>query len=261
MIDEQKTMLGNDYGFAIFPYHFKEAITNHCSYDYKNEKIDDVLVAELGSLGKFWKFIDGVSYLSIDDDKIVINQSKNQEVACLVPLLKGVEKIIVYFNNGQKEFDTHKSIFKNVDVCVIDFDFKNEIKKLEIHFNYDMVEPLIIEVKTELYKAPIIDEKIELLQKLNVKHSCGTNLITIKFANANNNVALTKISLFDNDKQLMGIFKVEDGMYYKSITDLAFGKYFYKVHQYDKDDNLIVETDYISFSLSAPYYGKPFVCN
>ena len=50
-------------------------------------------------------------------------------------------------------------------------------------------------------------------------------------------------------------------MYYKSITDLAFGKYFYKVHQYDKNDNLIVETDYISFSLSAPYYGKPFVCN
>lgn len=102
MTDEQKTMLGNDYGFAIFPYHFKEAITNHCSYDYKNEKIDDVLVAELGSLGKFWKFIDGVSYLSIDDDKIVINQSKNQEVACLVPLLKGVEKII-----------------KNIKYCII----------------------------------------------------------------------------------------------------------------------------------------------
>ena len=37
MTDEQKTMLGNDYGFAIFPYYFKEAITNHCSYDYKNE--------------------------------------------------------------------------------------------------------------------------------------------------------------------------------------------------------------------------------
>ena len=31
MTDEQKLMLGNDYGFAIFPYHFKEAITNHCN--------------------------------------------------------------------------------------------------------------------------------------------------------------------------------------------------------------------------------------
>ncbi len=118
-----------------------------------------------------------------------------------------------------------------------------------------MIEPLIVEVKTELYKGLITDEKIELLQKLNVKHSCGTNLIAIRLANANNNVALTKISLFDNDKQLMGIFKVEDGMFYKSITDLAFGKYFYKVHQYDKNDNLIVETDYIDFLLSAPYYG------
>ena len=261
MTDEQKIILGSDYGFAIFPFSFKEAITNHCNYNYKNEKIDNVLTAELGSLGKFWKFIDGVSYLKFNNDKIKIEQKQDDEVACLVPLLHGVEKIVVYFNNGQKEVETHKSIFKNVNVCVIDFDFKNIIKKLEIHFNYDMVEPLIIEVKTELYKAPIIDEKIELLRKLNVKHSCGTNLITIKFANANNNVALTKISLFDNDKQLMGIFKVEEGMYYKSITDLAFGKYFYKVHQYDKNDNLIVETDYISFSLSAPYYGKPFVCN
>lgn len=86
-------------------------------------------------------------------------------------------------------------------------------------------------------------------------------MITIKFANANSSVALTKISLFDNNKQLMGIFKVEEGMFYKSITDLAFGKYFYKVHQYDKDQNLIIETDYINFSLSASYYGKPFVCN
>lgn len=86
-------------------------------------------------------------------------------------------------------------------------------------------------------------------------------MITIKFANSNYNVALTKISLFDNDKQLMGVFKVEEGMFYKSITDLAFGKYFYMVHQYDKAGNLIVETDYIEFSLRLPYYGKPFVCN
>ena len=260
MTNEQKLMLGNDYGFAILPYPFKEAITKHCNYDYKNEKIDNVLTAELGSLGRFWEFIEGVSYLQLSENKIKIQQNKNQKSACLVPLLKGVEKIFVYFKNGQKEIETHKSIFKSVDVCVINFDFDNEIKKLELHFNYEIVEPLVIEVETELYQEPIIDKTSELLQKLNIKHSCGTNLVTIKFANSTENVALTKISLFDNDKQLMGIFKVEDGMFYKSITDLAFGKYFYKVHQYDKNDNLIVETDYISFSLSAPYYGKPIVC-
>lgn len=261
MTDEQKLMLGNDYGFAIFPYHFKEAITNHCNYDYKKEKIDNVLDADLGNLGKFWKFIDGVSYLSLNNDKIVIKQNQNENFGCLVPLLNGVEKVIVYFNDGQKEFETHKSIFKNVDVCTIDFDFKNIIKKLEIHFNYEMVDPLIIEIQTELFQVPIVDESIELLQKLNVKHDCGINLITIKFSNANDNVAYTKISLFDNNKQLMGIFKVDEGMFYKSITDLAFGRYYYKVQQFDEFANLIVETDYIEFALRVPYYGKSQVCH
>lgn len=61
MTKEQRAMLGSDYGFAILPYHFKEAITKHCNYNYKNEKIDNVLSADLGSLGKFWKFIDGTT--------------------------------------------------------------------------------------------------------------------------------------------------------------------------------------------------------
>ena len=140
MTDEQKTMLGNDYGFAIFPYYFKEAITNHCSYDYKNEKIDDVLVAELGSLGKFWKFIDGTTYVHLqEDDSFMLEQKEGQEVSCLVPLLKGVEKVIVYYKNDIKEYETHKSIFKNVDVCTIDFKFDNPIEKLELHFNYNIV--------------------------------------------------------------------------------------------------------------------------
>lgn len=263
MTNEQKLMLGNDYGFAILPYHFKEAITKHCNYDYKNEKIDNVLTAKLGSLGKFWKFIEGVSYLQLSENKIKIQQNKNQKSASLIPLLKGVEKIFVYFKNGQKEIETHKSIFKSVDVCVIDFDFDNEIKKLELHFNYEIVEPLVIEVETELYQEPIIDKTSELLQKLNIKHSCGTNLVTIKFANSTENVALTKISLFDSEKQLMGVFKVEEGMFYKSITDLAFGKYFYKVEQYDKENKMIVSTDYIEFRILPPYYdgGKMQVCN
>ena len=41
MNNEQKPMLGNDWGFALLPCHFSEAITSHCNYDYKYEKIDN----------------------------------------------------------------------------------------------------------------------------------------------------------------------------------------------------------------------------
>ena len=261
MNDKQKTMLGNDWGFALFPYNFEEAITKHCNYDYKREKIHNVLGVELGSLGKFWKFIEGVSYPKLQDGYLVINQQDKQSNACLVPLLKGVEKVTAYYKKGIKEFDTHTSIFKNIDVCTIDFSFDNPITKLEIHFNFDVVESLNIDIKTELFRKPNIDEKIELIKILNVNHSCGTDLVNIKFRKCSEKVALTKISLYDDKKQLMGTFSVDEGMFYKSITNLAYGKYYYKVQQIDKENNIIVETDFIEFVLAMPYYGKPFVCN
>ena len=42
MTNEQKTLLGNDWGFALLPYSFEQSITNHCSYDYTKEKIENV---------------------------------------------------------------------------------------------------------------------------------------------------------------------------------------------------------------------------
>ena len=59
----------------------------------------------------------------------------------------------------------------------------------------------------------------------------------------------------------MGVFKVDEGMLYKSISNLAYDTYFYKVSQFDKFGNEIIETDLIQFRLIMPNYGKPTVCN
>ena len=257
MTNEQKTLLGNDWGFALLPYSFEQSITNHCSYDYTKEKIENVTdLSYLGKLGKFWKFIEGVTYLKLDNDTLIINQQKDQKEVCLVPLLKGVEKIVVSYKNGIKTFETQKSIFKNVDVCVIDFDFENSINKLELHFNFDVVEPLVINIVTKIFEPVQVDNKEELLKQLKFSHSCGQDLITIKFQNCNDDVCITKITLYDDNKQIMGVFKVDGGMFYKSITNLAYGKYYYKLSQYDKDNNLIVESDFVEFKIMPPYYGN-----
>lgn len=257
MTNEQKALLGNDWGFALLPYSFEQSITNHCIYDYAKEKIENVTdLSCLGKLGKFWKFIDGVTYLKLDNDTLTINQQKDQKEACLVPLLKGVEKIVVSYKNGIKTFETQKSIFKNVDVCAINFDFGNLINKLELHFNFDVVEPLVINVVTKIFEPIQVDNKEELLKQLKFSHSCGQDLITIKFQNCNDDVCITKISLYDDNKQIMGVFKVDEGMFYKSITNLAYGKYYYKLSQYDKDNSLIVESDFVEFKIMPPYYGN-----
>lgn len=261
MTKEQKEFIRYDYGFALLPYSFSEAVTNHCTYDYKKENIDNPLAVDIGSLGKFWKFIDKVSYPELTNDSIDIIQNENQNDSCLVPLFKGVEKVIAFFKNGEKEYKTSISIFNNLSVCAIDFNFDNEIKEIKLFFNYDIVEPLLIKVNTKPYKAPVLDERPLLLNKLNVKHSTGNDLITIRFSNANDKVAETRISLFDSSKQLMGVFKVDEGMLYKSISNLAYDTYFYKVSQFDKFGNEIIGTDFIQFRLIMPNYGKPTVCS
>ena len=264
MTNEQKTLLGNDWGFALLPYSFEQSITNHCSYDYTKEKIENVTdLSYLGKLGKFWKFIEGVTYLKLDNDTLIISQEEDEIECWIVPLLKGVEKIVVSYKNGIKTFETQKSIFKNVDVCVIDFDFENSINKLELHFNFDVVEPLVINIVTKIFEPVQVDNKEELLKQLKFSHSCGHDLITIKFQNCNDDVCITKITLYDDNKQIMGVFKVDEGMFYKSITNLAYGKYYYKLSQYDKDNSLIVESDFVEFKIMPPYYvnGKMQVVN
>ena len=54
----------------------------------------------------------------------------------------------------------------------------------------------------------------------------------------------------------MGVFKVDEGMFYKSITSLAYGKYFYTLSQYDENDNLIVESSCIDFIIKPPNYSS-----
>ena len=262
MNKQQKALLGNDYGFALLPFNFSEAITNHCNYNYKNSNIENVLSVSIGKLGKFWKFIEGTTYLHFNEnEEIIISQNKGQDNACLIPLLKGIEKVVVHFKNEKKEYLTEKSVFKNIDICIIDFDFKNAPQKIELRFNFDLTEPLIVNIRTNKYQETKLNLSKELLYNLSLSHSCGQNLVNIKFQLADETVVLTKISLFDNNQRLMATYKINKGTFFKSINDLAYGKYFYKVTQYDKNNNLVIESNYIEFVLSAPYYGKPFILN
>ena len=45
---------------------------------------------------------------------------------------------------------------------------------------------------------------------------------------------------------------VENGIFFKSITGLAYGRYAYIVKQFDKSNSLLVETGYIEFEIKKP---------
>ena len=148
---------------------------------------------------------------------------------------------------------------KNREEHVIELDFDNPtISKIKIYFVNDLAAPLEISIEyvfanKEEYYQKIEQERIkELIELMRVTHSCGHDLVTIKFKHCSEGVASTQIILFDDMLQLMGKFKVDEDMFYKSITNLAYGSYNYKVEQYNKDNQLIVATDYIEFCIKNP---------
>lgn len=149
-------------------------------------------------------------------------------------------------------------------VIKLDFNIQS-ITKIRVHFVDGLADPLEISIeyipadREQYYQEKEQQRKLELIEKMNVKHSHGNNLITIRFQNCSDCIDKTRITLFDKSKQLMGVFKVEEGMFYKSIINLAFGTYFYKVSQYDKNDIKIVEADFIEFNLAnSGWTGIPF---
>lgn len=136
------------------------------------------------------------------------------------------------------------------------FSFDNPITCIRAIDKLALVDSLEIPVICELadkeaYYARKEQERIQsLINAASIKHATGQDLINIRFKNCCEEVAYTKIKLFDDGKQLMGEYKVDDGMFFKTIGGLAYGKYYYKLSQFNNKNNLIIETDYIEFHLS-----------
>lgn len=259
-----KKLLGSECSFVLLPHKFKESITNHFNYDYKQEGID-VLNSSVAELGRFWRFIEGAKYFDISIGNVLIEQKKGQNSACLVPLLYGVDRILIESQKDKKEVVLENSLFRKIGVAAVDFDFDNPIEKITLYFNYDLAEPLEIDINTILYKEPEIDYSKLYLENLKLSHSTGNDLVNIRFQNANEEVDKTIVELYIKDKnefQTLSRYEIPNSEFFKSITGLAYGTYGYNVSQYDKENNIIISTDIKEFALYAPVYGgKPVIDN
>ena len=119
------------------------------------------------------------------------------------------------------------------------------------------------------YQKQEADRKANMLQSAQIKHSTGTDLINIYFQPCCSDYEYTEIYLYipqdyvtvggpygpvkkPSSWQLFKKCKVSSEDFYKSINGLAYGTYAYIIKQFDKKDNLLLETEYIEFSLKAP---------
>lgn len=164
--------------------------------------------------------------------------------------------------------------YVDVPLSEIIIDFNDRIDAIRLKFIKNIANDLEIGIAYKEADKQAYNEMQAVLQKENtlkraaIKHSVGESLVNIYFQPCADNYDHTEISLFIPDKievkQVGGphgpvnqenvlawslIMKttVENGIFFKSITGLAFGRYAYIVKQFDKANNVLIETGYMEF--------------
>ena len=148
-------------------------------------------------------------------------------------------------------------------------DFENKQDKIKFYYRNGIVDPIEIKInyiesdKNKYYEKIAAKNREELLSKISVNYRTGDSLINVYWQNASASVKKIIFELFlDNDQRIMKD-EINANISFKIVQGLAYGKYYFKVTQLDENDNIIVATDLIPFSLVPPYYGngKNIVCN
>ena len=108
-----------------------------------------------------------------------------------------------------------------------------------------------------------------MLKTADIKVSTGADLVNIYFQPCCNKYDYTEIQLYipkdfvtvggpygpvqkPSTWSMIKKCKVDTEEFFKSINGLAHGKYSFILKQYDKNSNLLLETEHIEFSISAP---------
>lgn len=143
--------------------------------------------------------------------------------------------------------------------------FEDEIDGVRIVFKGNLADALIIPViykkadKEKYYAKKVEDDRKAIIARAQVKHATGADLVNIYFQPCSDNYFSTTIILYQGN-MLMAKYKVDPEVFYKSISGLAYGDYYYEIIQYDKGERELMRTDKIRFTISRPNYGgKPTV--
>lgn len=165
----------------------------------------------------------------------------------------------VYILNGTE----WKEIFVPNDSpqgYIIPVDFNDKAEKIKLTFKNNLADDYIIELsfleadKEKYYAQKEQERKDGLLSNANIKVSTGIDLVNIYFQPCCEEYHRTEIILY-RDNMMLAKYKVNEEMFFHSISGLAFGKYEFILKQFDDKGNVILETDKRSFSLSMPNFS------
>lgn len=156
-------------------------------------------------------------------------------------------------------------------------DFVDRIDAVKFSFSNKIADDYILNVtyteadKEQYYAKLEKERKDNLLTIAAIKVSTGADLVNIYFQPCCNEYDHTEILLFIPDTEvrkgcmsdgkknvdvlswsLIKKCKVSDDDFYISITGLAYGKYAFILKQYNKNNNVIMQTEHIIFNILEP---------
>lgn len=209
-----------------------------------------------------------IQYLFCDENtnSITIKQDEDINITRYILIAHGkvnrydvLSGISVY---KKKQWEQVKLEEKGYKIII---DFNDRIEKVKLSFLNNLADDYIITInyqeadKEKYYAKKEQERKDNLFKTANIRVSTGADLVNIYFQPCCDSYARTEITLY-KDNMMLAKYKVDEETFFKSIGGLAFGKYEFILKQLDKDNNIILETQKIAFSISAPNYGgKPTV--
>ncbi len=199
------------------------------------------------------------------DEKIIITQAEDiTKTKYTLRIVSGCAEKIYAIKGGIKlelhyEESPQSKIKRPLAIFSCPIDFDDRIDSIEIQFKYDVADSLMIPVvfeeadKETYYAQKAKENRNTLIKAARVKHSTGADLINIYFQPCCNEYEKSVIFLY-HEETLIAKYNVDKDMFFKSISGLAYGVYYYELAQYNSNDAEIVKTDKIKVVISKPNF-------
>ncbi len=228
------------------------------------EKACEMLGLNLNSFGSAYSKALGKNtcILSIKDDSILVVDDRNyySKDYALKLNIKDRDGVRIFVGGQWKKPEPIQEMDRNGRMwygTIFEFNMDKKPEKIELSFPNDVVDPLVIDIKYDLTSKEEYDRiqnsPESLRRKMAVQVKKGDALLNVLWQPAKENaVAFTRIDLYAGSAQnrmLMGKFKVDGEMFFKSIAGLTPGKYCIQVVQFDKDGKELVASDFIEASI------------
>lgn len=223
------------------------------------------------------------------DNKIVLTQNEDITINDYMLYIANESISSIYAIKGETQIELSKELDPvysskggNQNRFFVPISFEDKLESLKIVFKNKLADDLTLAVsyvladKEKYYAKKEQEYKDNLLKTADIKVSTGADLVNIYFQPCCDKYEYTDIQLFIPKEEIVkGYYadgrkvveipawslikkcKVDVEDFYKSISGLAYGKYSFILKQYDKNNNLLLETDYIEFSIVEPVYPDP----